>query len=127
MKRISRLTVVLVFLVSGFSQQFAAAAGHQSNTDVTRESNLKSIAKTIALAGSVEDPYQNITTDPGVFARFFEANVYHAQLDDVLPTNPILTSNPFLDRVKLATCPRADVYKCLYYGASLHVVRNLLG
>jgi hypothetical protein len=118
MERIFRLTFLLVLLVSGFSQHVAAVAGQQSNTDVTRETNLKSLAHNIAVAGSEEDPYQNITTDPGVFARFFEANVYHAQLDDVLPTNPLLTSNPFLDRVKLGSCPRADVHKCLYYGTA---------
>jgi hypothetical protein len=69
-----------------------------------------------ALPAGVSGVYDNITTDPGVFGRFAEAQLFHATLQDTsFPRNVILNPGS-LDRYTLKECKRKDVGSCLYRG-----------
>ncbi len=78
--------------------------------------DLSGIARLAKRAQETINVYRNILTDPGILGRFFETQLYRATIEDQLPTSPLLMLNPSHGQFKAAICPRADVYKCMYYG-----------
>jgi hypothetical protein len=97
---------------------FILFSGCQAADNASDKSNLTGIARILASAAQTIDVYRNILTDPGVFWRFIEAQVYRAKIGDLVPTTPLLMLSPALDQYKMALCPRADVNKCMYYGVA---------
>lgn len=96
---------------------FTVSVCHGSE-DGSKQSNLTGIARILTTAGETIDVYKNIFTDLGVVGRWLDATFYHANISDLIPTRsffPLMLS-PSLDKYSLGTCPRADVYKCLYHG-----------
>lgn len=110
----SALPGIHLYLIKAF-------LGHKFHLEVLRNATLSvslpwplaEHAKRLAGQQSSHQP------DCCQICRVFIANVYNAQLNDTLPNRPLLAFNPYLDRVKLGICQRADVYKCLYHGTHL--------
>jgi hypothetical protein len=103
--------IATVLLCSLFALRFTYAAS---------DSILEQIAQLALSAAGVGGVYDNITTDPGVLARFGEAQLYHASLNDSFPTNILLNPNfNSPDRFVAKLCERKDVGKCLYRGTGL--------
>lgn len=99
-----------LLLLSGLAIQSTCAAS---------DSVLGNIAKLVQSATRISNVYENITTDPGVIGRFFEAQLFHATLNDTsFPTNILLNLSPNNPtRYVLRKCERKDVGQCLYRGA----------
>lgn len=54
--------------------------------------------------------------DPGTIGGWFEANFFHASLNDTFPTFPLLRISPRFEFYQLRSCAPEDVYKCMYHG-----------
>lgn len=55
--------------------------------------------------------------DPNVLGNMLGAQIFHANVDDVFPTNPFLSlSPPNFKRTRLQLCPKESVATCVYYG-----------
>ena len=52
----------------------------------------------------------------GQVERFWEAQLFPAAMDAVVPTQPNLRNKNITGFSQIRRCPRADVHKCLYYG-----------
>eukprot|EP00884_Botryococcus_braunii_P004156 jgi/Botrbrau1/13741/Bobra.0356s0017.1 len=57
-------------------------------------------------------------TDPATIGKWFEANFFHAQLDETFPTNPLLRISPRFEFYQAKLCAPEDVHKCMHYGNS---------
>lgn len=55
--------------------------------------------------------------DPNVFGNLAGAQIFHASVDDVFPTNPFLSlSPPNFKRTRLGVCLKRKIATCMYYG-----------
>jgi hypothetical protein len=62
-----------------------------------------------------QEPAGNLS-DPGVWVLTIRDQIFHANLDDLFPTQPWLRLNPSLNFYRLTACPRKDIATCMYYG-----------
>ncbi len=81
--------------------------------------DLKDIAK---LSNNTQEMYQTFQFGNNIdllgLANFFVSQVFVANTAWVFPTLPLLRTSPSLNFYKLEVCERADIKRCMYYGAS---------
>ncbi len=76
---------------------------------------LKEIANALEVAKKWQETYGDLT-DPGVLLLVVFNQIFHANVDALFPTLPLLRGSPSLDFYRLTSCPRKDVATCMYYG-----------
>jgi hypothetical protein len=86
-------------------------------TQTAESALLADIAKMSRVAQSFNDAYGNFS-DPSAIVYWWFSQLYNAQLGQTFPTNPKLRINPQnINFYQLRSCARADVGRCLLYGA----------
>jgi hypothetical protein len=76
---------------------------------------VKEVSKSLELVKQWQEAYGDFT-DPGVLLLVVINQIFHANLDALFPTLPLLRLSPSLDFYRLTACPRKDVATCMYYG-----------